>query len=387
MLNSFSFFDFFFFLLLPSFSVAVHSAAKEPALAMFVFGDSVFDDGNNIFLSTSLSKADYLPYGVDMGGPTGRFTNERNPADVLGEFLGLRKLIPAFLDPAATGEEIVHGVNYASAGSGILDSTLNTSSIPLNTQINYFENTTLPDLRSLMNESQLSAYLSEAIFLFNSGANDYEQSCFNGDNSSAIYCSMSDFTVLLADVLKSQLKKLYSLGARKFVLFGIQVIGCSPLARTKSTTSGCMADFNFAAKLFNDLMLNSIDNITQAMPGSNLVFVNTYGILNQFLENPAAYGFTVTNASCCETTSESYYIACLEGGTVCGNRSEYVFFDGVHPTRRVYEAISSKAFFSNDTAEVYPFNVMKLANLTSGSRAGGSVLESRASESFRKNVQ
>ncbi|XP_031487114.1 GDSL esterase/lipase At1g29670-like [Nymphaea colorata] len=386
MLNSFSFFVIFFFLL-PSFSVAVHSAAKEPPLAMFVFGDSVFDNGNNLFLSTSLSKANYLPYGVDMGGPSGRFTNEKNPADVLGEFLGLKKLIPAFLNPEATGEEIVHGVNYASAGSGILDSTLNTSSLPLNTQINYFENTTLPGLRSLMNESQLSAYLSEAIFVFNSGANDYEQSCFSGENSSDIYCSMSDFTILLANELIGQFKKLYILGARKFVLFAIQVIGCSPLARSMSTTSECMGDFNFAAKLFNDRMLNNIDNITQAMPGSNVVFVNTYGILDKFLENPAAYGFTVTNASCCETTAESYYIACLEGGTVCGNRSEYVFFDGVHPTRRVYEAISSKAFLSDLTGEVYPFNVMKLANLTSGSKVGGSVLESRAWESFGKNVQ
>ncbi|CAN6441410.1 unnamed protein product [Victoria cruziana] len=376
-----------FFLISPFFSLAAHSAAEETAQAMFVFGDSVFDNGNNIFLSTSLSKADYLPYGLDMGGPNGRFTNERNPADVLGMFVGLERSIPAFLDPKAKGETIIHGVNYASAGSGILDSTLNASSIPLNTQISYFGNTTLPELRSLMNESQLSSYLSEAIFVINSGANDYEQSCFNGDNSSAIYCSLSDFTVYLADELTSQLRKMYSLGARKFVLFGIQVIGCSPLARTKSTSSGCMGDFNYAARLFNDLILNSIHNITQAIPGSSAVFVNSYGILDQFLGNPAAYGFTVTNASCCETTSESYGIACLEGGTVCGNRSEYVFFDGVHPTERVYEAIASKAFFSNLAAEVYPFNVMKLLNLSSSSRMADPVLESRAKGSLGRKVQ
>lgn len=60
-----------------------------PSLAYtsFVFGDSLVDAGNNDYLFT-LSKADSPPYGIDFspsgGQPTGRFTNGRTIADILG---------------------------------------------------------------------------------------------------------------------------------------------------------------------------------------------------------------------------------------------------------------------------------------------------------------
>ncbi|KAL2896688.1 GDSL esterase/lipase 7 [Bienertia sinuspersici] len=44
--------------------------------ALYVFGDSLFDSGNNNLLPT-LAKANYFPYGLNFPGsfPTGRFTN------------------------------------------------------------------------------------------------------------------------------------------------------------------------------------------------------------------------------------------------------------------------------------------------------------------------
>ena len=57
--------------------------------AFFIFGDSLVDAGNNDYLVT-LSKANAPPYGVDFsfsgGKPTGRFTNGRTIADVMGNF-------------------------------------------------------------------------------------------------------------------------------------------------------------------------------------------------------------------------------------------------------------------------------------------------------------
>lgn len=60
--------------------------------ALYVFGDSLFDTGNNNFLPT-IGKADFLPYGVNFAkGPTGRFTNGRNIADFLGTITNLLTL-------------------------------------------------------------------------------------------------------------------------------------------------------------------------------------------------------------------------------------------------------------------------------------------------------
>ena len=86
------------------------------------------DVGNNNFIRARV-KANYLPYGIDFragGFPTGRFANRKNQADCLGDVLGFPR-IPAFSDPLTKGIGLSFGVNYASAGSGILDYTGSTS--------------------------------------------------------------------------------------------------------------------------------------------------------------------------------------------------------------------------------------------------------------------
>ncbi|XP_024023285.1 GDSL esterase/lipase 7-like [Morus notabilis] len=69
------------------FSRLARSSPLAPAL--YVFGDSLFDSGNNNLLPT-LAKADYLPYGVNFDqGVTGRFTNGKTVADFIADYLGL----------------------------------------------------------------------------------------------------------------------------------------------------------------------------------------------------------------------------------------------------------------------------------------------------------
>ncbi|KAH9725320.1 GDSL esterase/lipase [Citrus sinensis] len=71
---------------------------REMVPALFIFGDSLIDNGNNNNLP-SFAKANYYPYA---------------------ELLGL-PLIPAYSE--ASGAQVLHGVNYASATAGILDIT------------------------------------------------------------------------------------------------------------------------------------------------------------------------------------------------------------------------------------------------------------------------
>lgn len=52
--------------------------------ANFVFGDSLVEVGNNNYIP-SLSRANYVPNGIDFGRPTGRFTNGRTIVDIIGK--------------------------------------------------------------------------------------------------------------------------------------------------------------------------------------------------------------------------------------------------------------------------------------------------------------
>lgn len=62
--------------------------AKDVIPASFVFGDSLVDAGNNNYVA-SLSKANFVPNGIDFGGPTGRFTNGRTIVDIIGKLIKL----------------------------------------------------------------------------------------------------------------------------------------------------------------------------------------------------------------------------------------------------------------------------------------------------------
>lgn len=64
------------------FSV-VKAQAQAQVPCYFVFGDSLVDNGNNNGL-VSFARANYFPYGIDFGGPTGRFSNGKTTVDETG---------------------------------------------------------------------------------------------------------------------------------------------------------------------------------------------------------------------------------------------------------------------------------------------------------------
>lgn len=64
--------------------LAVEAAANVPAV--YIFGDSTADVGNNNYLAGSNAKANFPHNGIDFPNsrPTGRFSNGYNGVDFLG---------------------------------------------------------------------------------------------------------------------------------------------------------------------------------------------------------------------------------------------------------------------------------------------------------------
>ncbi|XP_022972885.1 GDSL esterase/lipase At4g16230-like [Cucurbita maxima] len=330
---------------------------------MFVFGSSLVDNGNNNFLENSRAKADFLPYGMDFSlGPLGRFTNGKNVIDLLGDYFHLPSPIPPFADPSTKGKKIVHGVNYASGGSGILDNTgaITGNVISLNTQIKNFETVTMPELRR---GRSMRVLLDEYLFVVGSGGNDYSFNYFLSNLHSEL--SLDSFTANLTATLSQQLKKLYGLGARKIVLISVNPLGCSPMVRANNKGQ-CLDILNQAAQMFNLNLKTLVDDLKPQMPLSNLVFLNSYKIIDDIISHHISKGFMEAAVPCCEVPSLSEGgngILCKNGGQTCPNRTNHVFFDGLHPTEAVNVLIASKAYASQLQTEVYPTNLLHLANI------------------------
>ncbi|XP_024963858.1 GDSL esterase/lipase At1g71691-like [Cynara cardunculus var. scolymus] len=330
--------------------------------AMFVFGDSLIDNGNNNDL-TSFAKANYFPYGIDFnGGPTGRFSNGYTMVDEIAELLGL-PLIPAYSEASNSGDQMLHGVNFASAASGILDITGRNfvGRIPFNQQIDNFENS-LDRITDNSGATDVAQMLSRSIFFVGMGSNDYLNNYLMPNYPTRNEYNGQQFADLLSHEYTTQLTKLYNLGARKFVLAGIGMMGCIPSILAQGTTGKCSEDVNKLVLPFNANMRNMIDNLSTNLPGSKFVFIDVHNMFQDILSNARSYGFRVLNRGCCGIGRNRGQITCLPFQTPCPNRNEYLFWDAFHPTEAVNVLMGKKAF-SGTPDVVYPINIQQLANI------------------------
>ncbi|KAF5466297.1 hypothetical protein F2P56_016238 [Juglans regia] len=99
-----------------------HICLPNDHVAQFIFGDSLFDAGNNNYINTTYQyRANVYPYGETFFNyPTGRFSDGRIIPDFIAEFAKL-PLIPAYLHPGY--KRYADGANFASAGAGALVGT------------------------------------------------------------------------------------------------------------------------------------------------------------------------------------------------------------------------------------------------------------------------
>ncbi|XP_059450182.1 GDSL esterase/lipase At1g71691-like [Corylus avellana] len=336
------------------------SPAREMVPAMFVFGDSLIDNGNNNDLP-SFAKANYFPYGIDFNaGPTGRFSNGYTMVDEIAELLGL-PLLPAYSE--ASGEQLLHGVNYASAAAGILDITGRNfvGRIPFDQQIRNFQST-LDQLTNTLGADDVARAIRRCIFFVGMGSNDYLNNYLMPNYPTRNQYNGQQFAALLVQRYTLQLTRLYSLGARKFVISGVGQMGCIPSILAQSPTGSCSEEVNLLVQPFNANVKTMISNLSANLPASTFTYVDVAHMFSDIATNARSYGFTVVNRGCCGIGRNRGQITCLPFQTPCSNRDEYIFWDAFHPTEKVNIIMARKAF-SGDQSFISPMNIEQLANL------------------------
>ncbi|XP_068652243.1 GDSL esterase/lipase At1g71691-like [Aristolochia californica] len=333
---------------------------SELVPAMFVFGDSLIDNGNNNNLP-SFAKANYLPYGIDFaGGPTGRFSNGYTIVDEIADLLGL-PLTPAFSE--ASGEQALHGVNYASAAAGILDATGRNfvGRIPFNQQISNFQ-TTLDRITDRLGAADVSNSIGKCIFFVGMGSNDYLNNYLMPNYPTRNQYNAQQFADLLIQQYTKQLTSLYNLGARKVVISAVGLLGCVPSILAQDANGRCSDSVNQLVVPFNNNIRSMVDRLNANLPGAKFIYIDTYNMFRQILGSPRSFGFSVIDRGCCGIGRNSGQITCLPLQTPCVNRNQYVFWDAFHPTAAVNILLGKMAFSGNNRLS-YPMNIQQLANL------------------------
>ncbi|CAM8923180.1 hypothetical protein QQ045_023296 [Rhodiola kirilowii] len=337
------------------------------ARAYFVFGDSLVDNGNNNFLLTS-ARADSPPYGIDSsnGRPTGRFSNSRNLADLIGEKMGLANVLP-YLNPQLDGERLLEGANFASAGVGILNDTgiQFVNIIRIVTQLQYFEQYQ-QRVGALIGEEQAQRLVNEAIVLITLGGNDFVNNYFLVPFSArSRQYSLPDYVRYLISEYRKILMRLYDLGARRVVVTGTGPIGCVPAEIAQRGRNGeCAVELQQAAGLFNPQLIQIIQELNSELGSDVFTSANAFEMSYTFITNPAAFGFVTSKVACCGQGPYNGIGLCTILSNLCPNRDLYAFWDAFHPSDRANQFIVDQ-FMIGSNKVMNPMNLSTILALDS----------------------
>ncbi|TXG68205.1 hypothetical protein EZV62_003140 [Acer yangbiense] len=300
---------------------------------LFVFGDSLFDPGNNQYLVTN-PETDYVPgdrwpYGITFPGkPTGRISDGR--------------LVPDFI-----GKTYIFIMN-------------------LPTQLGYFKKLAT-EMEQKLGHEETKNVLRRSVYLFSSGGNDYLN--FNNKNTNPTVYKQIELVGRVMSNLMSTIEEIYAIGGRKFAFQNVGPLGCMPATRqtTREFNVDCVERYMRHATLHNKFLSISLKEMEGHLPGFNYAVFDYYNALRNRILNSRKYGFKEGKIACCgagELNGED-----CSGGyrgikfNLCKDPSKYVFFDGGHHSQMTNLQLAQLLW--NGTGDVTGphYNVKKLFEL------------------------
>ncbi|KAL0370143.1 UNVERIFIED_CONTAM: GDSL esterase/lipase [Sesamum angustifolium] len=304
--------------------------------ALLIFGDSVVDAGNNNNLET-IVKANFPPYGRDFikHKPTGRFCNGKLASDFTAENLGFTSYPPAYLSKQARGKNLLIGANFASGSSGYYDTTAEIyNTIPLSQQVELYKEYQ-KKLVALVGQSNASSIVNGSVHFVSAGSSDFVQNYYINPLLYKKYTTDQFSDILLQSYTKF-VKELYNLGARKIGVTTLPPLGCLPAVITifGEDQNVCVEKLNKAAISFNNKLNSTSQKLQSQLSALNLVVLDIYQPLHDLVTKPTDYGMLRDR-----TGGDIHTVQCKVPGT-CKNATEYVFWDGFHPSEAANKILS-----------------------------------------------
>ncbi|XP_052178857.1 GDSL esterase/lipase At5g55050-like [Diospyros lotus] len=338
------------------------AGAQPQVPAVYVFGDSLVDVGNNNHLKLSLAKADFPHNGVDYPGkkPTGRFSNGKNIADFLAEKVGLQTSPPYLASKSnKSGGFPITGVSFASGGAGIFNGTDERyrQSIPLTKQIEY-HSIVYENLVQELGSGPALDHLSRSLFTVVIGSNDL-LGYFKSGSDLPKKTPPQQYVDSMALTLKQGLKRMHDFGARKYVILGVGSIGCCPSQRNQNKSGECNEEANYWSSKYNDGLKLMLQALKSELKDMDYSYVDTYNVFDSFVQRPTTYGFTEVKAACCGLGNLRAEVPCIPVSSYCSNRSDHVFWDLYHPTEAAARFFINTVFNGSQQFAI-PINVRQL---------------------------
>ena len=313
-------------LLLTAVLPAAAHAGVSSLSNLFVFGDSLSDNGNS---------------GLLTGGqftPSPYYQNRASNGPVAVEYLW------QMFNPGNTSfrSSLDGGTNYAVIGatsgaennlevSGNLPSPANLKFADKGNawQLNSFSSPT-PSFNPETSLFMLWLFPNDVFYFRNTSAapniptaTGTSAGTYLGvDGTPGVnYASIPDLAV--SNVLGS-VNQLAAAGARNFLVVNAPDLGQTPAFRGTPLA----AAMSLLSQTFNSQLESQIQTLASANPQLDISLFQLDDMLNSLIANPAAGGFTnVTDP-------------CFTGVSICATPSSYLFWDSLHPTTQGHSLIA-----------------------------------------------
>jgi phospholipase/lecithinase/hemolysin len=253
------------------------------------FGDSLSDLGN-FFAATGSASPPSPPYDA------GRFSN----GPIWLEYLASNFGIAVPKASSSGGTDYAYG--GAMTGTGTTSSTFAgaTATVPnIGTQINTFLGSNTPSASQL--------------FTIWGGANDF----LNGGQTNPL---------IPAENIAAEIAALAQAGAKQILVANLPPLGSIPA--TSSLPAPIPAELNALSAAFNGILQSEVNHLDQQF-GITIHVLNTFGLLEDAINNPSKYGFT-------NVTTDA-----LDDGVL--SAQGYLFWDPEHPTTVAQNIIGDAA--------------------------------------------
>ena len=270
--------------------------------ALYVFGDSLSDGGNNNLVFGGLTgpnptSATFIPSLPYASAPGQRPTYSNGPVWVNSFAAGLG--LASFALPSLAG-----GGNYAFGGARMTADGVGAPPF-------------IPAPFPASVRTQLNAHLasttvsSSALYVIAGGGNDVRDTLEAvAANPANIGALTSAGATAFATATAQMVGSLRTAGASNIVVWNVPNVGLSPAALAGGPAAAGAASFISAA--YNTAL-------GAALAGSGAQIFDLFGLVGSYAANPAAFGFTnVTQA-------------CGFAGNGC-EPATALFWDGIHPT-------------------------------------------------------
>ena len=298
------------FLLCVAFVTATPAAQGQPGQVV-VFGDSFSDPGNGfLFVKSNATPPDYgmtpllvpdAPYAT--GGH--HLSNGATWIEQLATGSGMsRSVLPAFIEANR------FAMNFATA-------TARARTVGSNPGLAF----------------QLGAFLEKSGGVASSGALYVIQIGGDDVSDAVITALLGDFAgadAILqqaADAVASSVAALYAAGARRFLVWNVPDAGLTPAARFL----GASALASLATTAFNGYLQLEMAPMF-ALPGITIVPFDANSLVHDIVASPSAFGLTNVTDACVTPLSPPFR---------CQQPDDYLFWDGIHPTRAGHALIAA----------------------------------------------